>query len=91
MVTPKPNPRNLPSPDPWSHISPREELVARTQLMGGEMERWRVQAEATARAVVDAKNEVILRKKDLDHTKDKMDSLVEKLYLSREKVKQPKR
>ncbi|KAK9803017.1 hypothetical protein WJX72_000682 [[Myrmecia] bisecta] len=63
----------------------RSELAHRTEMMGSEMERWRQQAEATARAVVEAKNEVMDRKKDLDVTKEKMDKLVEKLYASREK------
>ncbi len=35
------------------------------------------------RAVTEAKNEVMERKKDLDTTKEKMDKLVEKLYLGR--------
>ena len=35
------------------------------------------------RAVTEAKNEVMERKKDLDITKEKMDKLVEKLYLGR--------
>ena len=36
------------------------------------------------RAVTEAKNEVMERKKDLDTTKEKMDKLVEKLYLGRQ-------
>lgn len=35
------------------------------------------------RAVTEAKNEVMERKRDLDTTKEKMDKLVEKLYLGR--------
>ena len=35
------------------------------------------------RAVTEAKNEVMERKRDLDATKEKMDKLVEKLYLGR--------
>lgn len=63
----------------------RQELTSRTEVMGQEMERWRQAAEATARAVTEAKNEVMERKRDLDTTKEKMDKLVEKLYLGREK------
>ncbi|KAL0031026.1 hypothetical protein WJX79_010574 [Trebouxia sp. C0005] len=63
----------------------RQELTSRTEVMGQEMERWRQTAEATSRAVTEAKNEVMERKKDLDTTKEKMDKLVEKLYLGREK------
>ena len=36
------------------------------------------------RAVTEAKNEVMERKKDLDLTKEKMDKLVDKLYLGRQ-------
>lgn len=45
--------------------------------------QWRVY-----RAVTEAKNEVMERKKDLDTTKEKMDKLVEKLYLGRSVVSQ---
>lgn len=45
--------------------------------------QWRVY-----RAVTEAKNEVMERKKDLDTTKEKMDKLVEKLYLGRSVVAQ---
>ena len=38
------------------------------------------------RAVTEAKNEVMERKRDLDTTKEKMDKLVEKLYLGRSAV-----
>ena len=40
------------------------------------------------RAVTEAKNEVMERKKDLDTTKEKMDKLVEKLYLGRSVISQ---
>ena len=36
------------------------------------------------RAVTEAKNEVMERKRDLDLTKEKMDKLVDKLYLGRQ-------
>lgn len=48
------------------------------------MGRWQKQAHATAAAVMEAKNEVLERKRELDHTKLKMDSLIEKLYVGRE-------
>eukprot|EP00891_Asterochloris_glomerata_P008593 jgi/Astpho2/8593/Aster-x0814 len=63
----------------------KTELNDRTTMMGIEMERWRQQADATSTAVIEAKNEVMERKKDLDSTKEKMDKLVEKLYVSRER------
>ncbi len=55
----------------------REELAYRTMVMSAEMEKWRQQAALTANAVLDAKNDVMERKKELDHTKDKMDRLLE--------------
>lgn len=42
--------------------------------------RWKRQATAAANAVIEAKDEVLLRKKELDSTKDKMDTLIDKLY-----------
>ena len=42
--------------------------------------RWRHQAQLTAAAVMDAKNEVLERKRELDMTRDKMDNLIDKLY-----------
>jgi hypothetical protein len=38
----------------------------------------------TAAAVVEAKDEVLQRKRELDATKDRMDTLVERLYAHRE-------
>lgn len=38
-----------------------------------------------ATAVMEAKNEVVERKKELDATKDKMDRLVDKLYVGRDR------
>jgi hypothetical protein len=38
----------------------------------------------TAAAVVEAKDEVLQRKRELDATKDRMDTLVERLYGHRE-------
>ena len=52
--------------------------------MGNEMMRWKSQ-DAAANAVSLAKDEVMERKKELDVTKEKMDNLVEKLYIGREK------
>ena len=63
----------------------REELENRTNAMGNEMMRWKSQADAAARAVSTAKDEVLERKRELDSTKEKMDILVEKLYIGREK------
>ena len=63
----------------------REELDQRTNAMGNEMMRWKSQADAAANAVSLAKDEVMERKKELDITKEKMDHLVEKLYIGREK------
>jgi hypothetical protein len=37
------------------------------------MEKWRQQAHLTANAVMEAKGEVMERKRELDSTKDKMD------------------
>ena len=80
----------------------QEELDVRTRVVGAEMVRWRVQAEAAAAAVRDAKEEVsglqrceaaapspdtararqlMDRKRELDVTKERMDGLVEKLYV----------
>lgn len=50
----------------------------------GSVCRWQKQAHMTAAAVVEAKNEVLERKRELDHTKLKMDGLIEKLYVGRE-------
>ena len=63
----------------------KEELEQRTNAMGNEMMRWKSQADAAANAVSLAKDEVMERKKELDVTKEKMDHLVEKLYIGREK------
>jgi len=63
----------------------REELEQRTNSMGNEMMRWKSQADAAANAVSLAKDEVMERKRELDITKEKMDHLVEKLYIGREK------
>lgn len=46
--------------------------------------RWKQQAELAANAVIDAKNEVLARKRELDTTKVKMDELIDKLYTGRE-------
>lgn len=46
--------------------------------------RWKRQATLNAAAVIEAKNEVLERKRELDSTKDKLDHLVEKLYAGRE-------
>ena len=63
----------------------KEELEMRTNAMGNEMMRWKVQADAAAHAVSVAKDEVMERKRELDNTKEKIDHLVEKLYIGREK------
>ena len=63
----------------------KEELQQSTNAMGNEMMRWKSQADAAANAVSLAKDEVMERKKELDNTKEKMDHLVEKLYIGREK------
>lgn len=63
----------------------RDELEQRTNSMGNEMMRWKSQADAAANAVSLAKDEVMERKRELDVTKEKMDHLVEKLYIGREK------
>jgi hypothetical protein len=44
--------------------------------MAAEMERWQAQAALTARAVVEAKHEVLERRREMEVTKDKMDGLV---------------
>lgn len=44
--------------------------------MAEEMERWQAQAALTAHAVVEAKQEVMERKREMETTKDKMDRLV---------------
>eukprot|EP00775_Hariotina_reticulata_P011361 gene11361-11510_t len=62
----------------------REELDQRTSIMQAEMDRWKHQADITASAVIEAKNEVLERKRELDSTKDKMDRLIDKLYAGRE-------
>lgn len=62
----------------------RVELESRTRTMHVEMEKWRGQAEAAATSIREAKNEVLDRKRELDMTKEKMDALVEKLYIGRE-------
>ncbi len=46
--------------------------------------RWRQHAQLTAAAVADAKNEVLERRRELDRTKDKMDSLLQKLHVGRD-------
>lgn len=46
--------------------------------------RWKRHAAATASAVLEAKDEVLLRKRELDSTKDKMDVLLDKLYAGKE-------
>lgn len=46
--------------------------------------RWRLQAEYTAGAMIEAKGEVMERKRDLDVTRERMDRLVEKLFMGRE-------
>ncbi|EFJ44809.1 hypothetical protein VOLCADRAFT_118633 [Volvox carteri f. nagariensis] len=63
----------------------REELAYRTHLMTSEMTRWQQQAHLTAAAVMEAKNEVLERKRELDSTKEKMDRLLDKLYIGRER------
>lgn len=63
----------------------RQELDTRTQIMSKEMRSWKQQAEFATTALRDAKNEVLERKKELDTTKEKMDSMVEKLYMGRER------
>ncbi|CAD7696043.1 unnamed protein product [Ostreobium quekettii] len=62
----------------------REELAIRTQSLGDELERWRKQAELAAVAVIEAKGEVMERRREIDVTKDRMDRLVDKLYAGRE-------
>ncbi|WIA33092.1 hypothetical protein OEZ86_006246 [Tetradesmus obliquus] len=62
----------------------RHELAHRTTAMAAEMDRWKQQASLTAAAAVEAKDEVLARKRELDATKDRMDSLVERLYGHRE-------
>ncbi|KAF5836379.1 hypothetical protein DUNSADRAFT_6014 [Dunaliella salina] len=63
----------------------REELHYRTIMMNEEMEKWRQQALMTSTAVMEAKNEVMERKRELEGTKEKMDKLLEKLYIGRER------
>lgn len=46
--------------------------------------RWKRQATFNAAAVIEAKNEVMDRKRELNSTKDKMDHLIDKLYAGRE-------
>ena len=53
----------------------RQELDTRTQIMSKEMRSWKQQAEFATTALRDAKNEVLERKKELDTTKEKMDSI----------------
>lgn len=48
------------------------------------MSRWRMQAEYAAAAIIEAKSEVMDRKRDLDVTRERMDRLVEKLFSGRE-------
>lgn len=50
----------------------------------GEMLRWRQQAQLAAAAVVEAKNELLERRRELGATNERMDSLVEKLYVGRD-------
>lgn len=50
-----------------------------------EMENWRQQAQITANAVLEAKGEVLERKRELDSTKEKMDRLLDKLLMGRER------
>ncbi|MEW5310028.1 MAG: hypothetical protein WDW38_001861 [Sanguina aurantia] len=47
--------------------------------------RWRQQANLTAACVMEAKNDVLERKRELDSTKEKMDRLLDKLYVGRER------
>ena len=75
----------LPRPSARRHASKRTTLrpspapaclclcLWRVQVMANEMSRWQQQAHLTAAAVMDAKNEVLERKRELDHTKEKMD------------------
>lgn len=48
------------------------------------MLRWRQQAHLAAAAVLDAKNDLLERRRELGATNDRMDSLVEKLYAGRD-------
>ena len=59
----------------------REELALRTMIMADETDKWRQQSQLTASAVMEAKTEVEARKRELDQTKDKMDRLLDKLYM----------
>lgn len=46
--------------------------------------RWKRQAAAAAAAVLDVKDEVVQRKRELVSTQDKMDVLIDKLYAGKE-------
>eukprot|EP00873_Tetraselmis_striata_P020915 jgi/Tetstr1/441179/TSEL_029437.t1 len=63
----------------------RMELMQRTATMGEELQRWRWQAENSAAAMLDARADVMERKRELDSAKEKMDGLVDKLMYSRER------
>lgn len=65
--------------------SVRSELMHRTASLSDEMMRWRHQAEHSAAAVMEAKKEVINRKKELDIARNKMDDILDKLAFTREK------
>lgn len=59
-------------------------LPSHTQTFDARVYRWRMQAEYAAAAIIEAKSEVMDRKRDLDVTRDRMERLVEKLFSGRE-------
>lgn len=60
------------------------ELARHTAIIQQEMLRWRQQAHLAAAAVLEAKDEVLERRRELGATNDRMDTLVEKLYAGRD-------
>eukprot|EP00887_Chlorella_sp_A99_P004602 scaffold4.g4602.t1 len=52
------------------------------QEMAAQLEAWRAQAQAGARAVEEARSELLARRQELDSTKSKMDLLADRLLLA---------
>lgn len=62
----------------------RDEMQQRTMYMQREMQRYQAAALATAQSMAMAKKEVQERRREIDATRSKMDSLMERLQAGNE-------
>lgn len=65
-------------------IRTQQETAMHSRMMQEEMNKWKQQAAVVGNAVMEAKNEVLQRKRELDSTRENMDRLVDKLMMGRE-------